>query len=155
MAKKLVHTEISQSAPVALNAVNNIKAIKNSLFKDADVGSTFIIAGTIRGLGDKSGTFGDYTQFTGDFVCKVGDEVTRAGLLYLPTVASNALKNQFLEVVEGMDALDAAARKKANIQFKILLEKTADEKSSAGYVWTFKNLVDTQAEPDKVLALLG
>ena len=147
------HT-VEKSITLPSRSVSNVKAIKNSMFADLAIGESVTVGGVIRSLQDKPGQFGDYTEFKGDFGCVHKDLVYRGTKLFLPSVAADTLKNQYLAALEASGASDAT---KLKIEFKIKLVKTPDSspKNAQKFQWTFENLLATAPESDKVLALLG
>jgi len=162
MAKKSApvsnENSASEEAPKSLavrTGVSHVKAIKNNLFKDLEIGGSVIVAGVIRSLSDKEGQYGSFTEFKGDFGCVHGEAVYRGTKLFLPSVAADVLKNQYLQVLEQSADAD---KTKLKVEFKIQLEKVDDsenKKNQSGFQWSFKNLNETAPERDPVLALLG
>lgn len=147
------NTETQVSANVTPAGINHVKAIKNSLFKDLPIGESVTVGGIIRSVSSKDGQFGTYEEFKGDFGCVNGDKVYRGTKLFLPGVAADVLKNQFLEAVEASGLADTT---KVKVEFKIRLVKLPDDspKNNSKFQWSFENLMETAPESDKVLALL-
>jgi hypothetical protein len=145
----------SETLEVSEVRVTHVKSIKNSLFKDLAIGESVKVGGIIRSLCDKEGSFGSYTEFKGDFACVHGDLVYRGTKLFLPSVAADPLKNQFLDVLESLP--ENTDRSAARIEFKISLEKSPDDspKNAQKFQWVFENLQETAPQSDRVLALMS
>lgn len=142
------------STQKASSTVSHVKAIKNSLFKDLKIGESVKVAGIIRGVQSKEGQYGSYEEFKGDFACQHNGIVYRGTKLFLPAVAADVLKNQYLDVLENSGTADST---KLKIEFKIVLTKSPDDspKNAQKFQWVFENLQETAPESDKVLALMG
>lgn len=139
-------------SPAVESGMNLVKSIKNTLFRAVPIGGSCIVAGVIRSVEDETGTYGDYTRFSGDFAASVEGAVYRAGVMFLPDVAANVLKSGFLSAVD-----HTPEGSTPSIEFKISLHKRpdADEKNQNGFQWTAKPLLDPKPEEDKVLQLLA
>lgn len=61
-----------------------VKSLSIAILGAADKGE-IKVAGTIAKASPKTGKFGDYTQFTGNFQARVGEEYFSAPKMYVPS----------------------------------------------------------------------
>lgn len=128
-----------------------LKKISNDLFKAVEIGVRFTVAGIVRGLETKTSDKGEYTKFTGDFAVKIGDEITKANILYVPQVAEGLLKDGYFKALEA----GGAEAKAVSCEFSFNLFKVKSEKSKTGYVWGMETRKAITPETDRTLALLN
>jgi hypothetical protein len=143
----------ANTAPKSGTKVSTVKGIKNSLFADLEIGQSVRVAGVIRQIATKSGNYGDYTQFKGEFALRNHKgELFKAGTLYLPEVASDILRNGFISASEA-----AGEGVFPKVEFKFDLSKVADDdkRNARGYKWAVETLMEAAPESDRVLALLA
>lgn len=139
----------SESATAA-NGVQIVKKISNDLFKSAPIGEKIAVAGTVRSMETKTSDKGEYTKFTGDFACKVGNQVSKSFTAYFPEIAASLLKDGFMKASE---AAEVGAQ--CSVEFSFFVVKVASEKSKTGYIWAIETKVAPTPETDRTLALLG
>jgi len=154
MAKKTDNKTANENKTAANPAkLQTVKGIKNSLFSDLKIGESVTVAGIIRAIQTKSGNYGDYTQFKGEFALRTQKgELFKAGTMYLPEVAADVLRNGFITASES-----AGEGVFPKVEFKFMLSKIEDKdtRNARGYKWAVETLIEAAPESDKVLALLG
>lgn len=143
----------TETKTAAGHKLTTVKGIKNSLFSDLEIGESVTVAGIIRQIATKAGTYGEFTQFKGEFALKnQRGELFKAGTMYLPEVAADVLRNGFITASE---SAGEGVFPKVEFKFKLAKVEDPDPRSARGYKWAVETLLEAAPESDKVLALLG
>lgn len=140
------------------NGPTYLKKISTALIRgekkrDAVIGRSAVVAGTLRSYKAKTTDFGECTEFHGQFGIIAdngdGDKLNaRSKKLFVPEV----VEGYFIDALSGADV---SAPDFAGIGFSVKIEAVANEKSSTGYDWSFTPLLRAkvaESEVDRMLA---
>lgn len=120
-------------APVS----GDVSAITNKMFWALAPGQSAVVAGLLKGIKDKEGTFSSVTQFKGSFAFKAGELVNTSKTMYLPTAATQQLRDGAAKI-NGWDSLE----------FKFTITRTEKE-----YSVSFN--IQPRKEQSRALSLLA
>lgn len=142
----LVKQGQAESAPVATAPAaptfERIRKITTKTFGKLEMGveNGVRVSGAIRGTKLRTGTYGDYIAFVGDFRAIVGGMIYSASELILPAFPEGILREgfeaAFNAVPKGVDA-------KIEATFGMVIYKkddSANTKNARGFTWEVKQL---------------
>lgn len=131
------------------------KSVKPKDFKDIPEGKelhVMRIAGIVRAVNTGETKFGPYLEFSGDFraIDVVSGEEVVGPKMFLPSPLDAVLRNEFLAVA--VDQETGEIKKGAQVSFAYDISVISDPKSSVGYVYQRRSLMNTEeAQPVRQL----
>lgn len=144
--------------PAPAQKVERVRKITSKLFKEIKLGveNGVKIAGTLSEEKNRTGQYGEYIVFRGDFRAIVGDTVYIASELILPAYPESVIHSGF---IAAFNAAGEGGSVNAMFAFIVYRKDDSQNKQNArGFTWEVKEIHAMQlpdAKTDPLLKLLA
>lgn len=153
-------TDSATPAPATTGTVTRVRKITTKLFQKIPFGTEngAKIAGTIRGERSRTGQYGEYFAFSGDFRLIVGGNITIANELILPAYPESILHDGF---TAAFNSLPKGVQANPEATFACVIwrkDDSANTKNARGFTWEvdfIHSMKTPDVENDHLLKLLA